>query len=286
MQPRRDLPAAPGDEARAGVIVAEQVVPKRHPVLGVRHAVVQELAHEQGTLARISIRDERGDTVGVRQQADQVEARAPDEGVIVAAWGGGVAAGRLVGVHDPIDGIGAAVERRRQGHGGKLQGRLPRGAGEREALLPRGPFVDPPPQDGDRCVGQRGPVARHPQVGVVARDAGDQLTSGGVARDDPGGARVTAGDERLAGVHREPALPSVAEVTLGAVPLEDRHHFVHEIHRLTRDTTCRPRQKRREEDRSRLSDGTPRHSDRSCRQTDLRPGSCRESRAEWRPICR
>ena len=122
MEPGGDLLAATGDEAGAGVVVAEEIVPERHPVLGTGQIVVEELLDLSLAFARIGVGTESVDSLWGRKEADEIEADAADKcGVVAARW-------RrhplrfLVGIDDPIDRMETAVVGRWQFHLTEPQG--------------------------------------------------------------------------------------------------------------------------------------------------------------------
>ena len=229
VEPGGDLPPATSDEARARVVVTEEVVPECHPVVGVGHVVVEQVTDKPRVFVGIGVGHERFDPVGLGQQAHEIEARPADEGAVVTPGRPRHAVRRKRGIDDAVDGVRTTVHGRWQHDLAECEWGLPRRALEREAGLPRGLLVDPGLQGGDRLGRQRLAVAWHPIVGIIARDPGHEFAGGRTARNEPGRTGIAPGDEILAGVEREASLPRVAGVALTAVLSQDRHHLVREI---------------------------------------------------------
>ena len=181
VEPGGDLLAATGDEAGAGVVVAEKIVPKRHPVLGASEIVVEKFLDLSLALAGVSVGAERFDSRWGRQEADEIEADAAEERGVVAARRRRHPLRFLVGIDDPIDRMEAAVVGRWQFHLTETQGGFVGVARKRKAILPRRLGVDPACEDRDRLRRQRFPFARHAEVGIGARDPADQFAPGGIA---------------------------------------------------------------------------------------------------------
>ena len=264
MEPAGDLLAAAGDEARAGVVVSQEVVPERHPVFGVGDAVVEQFADEPAPLGRIRIGDERLDAVGGRQEADKVEARAADERAIVGPRRTRDAPLPPQGVDDPVDGVLAAILGRRQVDLPQGELRLPARALEGEARLPGRFRLDPLFQHGDGFGRQRVALARHPIVGVGARDTGDDLARVSQGFDEAGRARVAPGERGLAGVHRKAPLPGIAGVTLAAVHPQDGHDIMGEVNGV-----CPSRHTERKQNKAKMPAGVRRRNGTSLDAANL-----------------
>ena len=121
VQPGGDLLAAAVDVAGAGVVVAQQVVPERQPVVGVGDAVVEQAADQRASLVRVGVGDERFDGRRRRQQADEIEASAADERRVVGQRRRRDAVLAPVGEHDAVDRVVDARLRRRQLRPARLQ---------------------------------------------------------------------------------------------------------------------------------------------------------------------
>ena len=123
VEPGGDLLATSGDEAGAGVVVAEEIVPERHPMLGAGQVVVEKFLDLSLALARIGVGTESVDSLWGRQEADEIEADAADKRGVVAAWRRRHPLRFLVSIDDPIDRMETAVTRggkrdRPEGEGG------------------------------------------------------------------------------------------------------------------------------------------------------------------------
>ena len=66
-------------------------------------------------------------------------------------------------------------------------------------------------------------------IGIVTRDVGDGLALARPAIDEARCPRIAAGEQGLAGVHRESPLPGVTRMALAVVHSQDRHHVVREV---------------------------------------------------------
>ena len=122
VEPGGDLLAAAGDEAGAGVVVAEEIVPERHPMLGAGQVVVEELLDLSLSLARIGVGTKSVDSRWGWEEADEIEADAADKRGVVAAWRRRHPLRFLIGIDDPIDRMETAVVGRWQFHLTETQG--------------------------------------------------------------------------------------------------------------------------------------------------------------------
>jgi hypothetical protein len=93
VEPVADLLAPAGDEARAAVVIAQQVVPKRQPVLRVVHVALQQGLDERHVWP-VWILLKRRQFLLRRQQADEIEMRPAQE---TARRIGGLSAGPCSG---------------------------------------------------------------------------------------------------------------------------------------------------------------------------------------------
>ena len=227
VKPAAHLGAAAGDEAGAGVVVAEEVVPESEPVIGVVEVAGEEGINEFGAFVRVFVRKKGARFFRSREQADEIEVDAAEEGGVVRGIGPGEFPLREVGVDEAVDGIFPGVGDRWQLRMTRLQRRFVGGFAEGEAGLPLHALVDPGPEDGDRF-GRDGILLflrrRHPQIGI---GLGDELEEIGFRRLARGRRFVLK--EKLARVEREAALGLFATVACGAMLLQDRDDLVDEI---------------------------------------------------------
>ena len=108
VQPGGDLLAAAVDVAGAAVVVAQQIVPEREPVLGVA-ACPRAILDDIGiSFVRRRVFQKPSQLVGRRQQADQVEVDAAGKRDVVEAAAEGPPCAASIGLDDPVDGVFAA----------------------------------------------------------------------------------------------------------------------------------------------------------------------------------
>ena len=230
IEPLGDLLSPAGDKAGAGIIVAEQVVPKREPMLGVGGVIREQLAHEPRAFVRRRVAEKFPERLRLRQQAEEIKVRAARKRRVVNRRGRRCFTLRELGVEDAIDRIRAARNNRRQLGPPRLERRFVSGLLEREAVLPRHARINPRAQQFHFLRREARAFRRHLFVGIVARDRGDERRLRGIAGNDRLAA-LAARKQRHAVIHAETALLLVARVALGAVLAEKRHDLVREIHR-------------------------------------------------------
>ena len=230
IEPAGDLLATTVDVAGAGVIIAEQVVPEHHPVVGVIDVAGEQRAHERLALVGTGIGREGAGFFGGRQQADEVEHHAALEGGVVRRRRGRRALGRKPAVEHAVERMRASGLRLGQ-HGlaraqRRLEGRLLEG----EPFGPDGTLLHPGAERGDLGGTDARAFRRHTFVGIVADDGGKQASLRRLSGEEHR-AVLAAFEQRGAGVHREAALLLVAGVALAAVLTQDRHHLMGEVDR-------------------------------------------------------
>ena len=137
VEPGGDLLAAAVDVAGAGVVVAQQVVPEREPVVGVRPIFVQQLTDRVVARVRSGIHHENVKLRRRRQQADQVEMDAAQEGRVIDKRGGLDLVPGVIGVDDAVDRMPIAG---RWHYAARLQRRDVGAHLEGEARLPAAPW--------------------------------------------------------------------------------------------------------------------------------------------------
>ena len=233
VKPAGDLLAAAVDVAGAGVVIAQQVVPEGHPMVGVVDVAREQTTDEALALVRRGVGEERGGLLRRGQESDEVEMGAPQEGGV----GGGRRPGQAglggPGVQHAVHGMGAALDGGGQFGRARPQRRLIGGLLEGEALVPLQSVGDPGAQLGDLGFAEAGPLGRHALILVRADDDGEHA-----GREVAGLHHRTALgslDEVGTGVHRQPALLLVAGVALGAVLAQDGHDLMREVRGLRGD---------------------------------------------------
>ena len=82
VQPAGDLLSPAIDVAGAGVVVAQDVVPKSQPMLGVRFAISEQSPNQLPAFLRVRVGHERLEFLHRRQQANRVEINAPGKNTI------------------------------------------------------------------------------------------------------------------------------------------------------------------------------------------------------------
>jgi hypothetical protein len=229
VEPLGDLRAPAGDEAGAGVVVAEQVVPERQPVLGVSRVVREQVTHELRALVRRLVGEELRQRLRLGQQAHEVEVRATGESGVVHRLRRCGFALREVRIEDAVNRVRAARDDGRQRGTTRLERRFVSRLLEREALLPRRARINPLAQQLHLLGREARALGRHLLVGVFCGDGLDERGLGGVAGKDRLAA-LAAGEQRRAVVHAEAALLLVARVALAAVLAQDGDDLVGEVH--------------------------------------------------------
>jgi len=225
IEPVRNLLAAAIDEARAFVVVAEQVVPKREPVLGVIAFVREQPAHELRAFVGRAVAQKFVELLRRRQQADEVEVGAARESAVVHR-------------HRKLDVMRGEVARENVVN--RMHARalgefdfarlqvLRRRFREGDAGRPRRALIDPRTQQPDLL---RVPVRTflwHHEIFVQTRHRLNDQTLGALA-DDRAGPRVAAAQKRLARLERKAALVLSFCVAFDARGLEKRLDVADEI---------------------------------------------------------
>ena len=139
VEPGGDLRAAVVDEARAEVGVAEVIVPKAHPMIGVSAIVLQQAIDKRDAFVGRRVGYKRFQFIHRRQQSYEIQPHAPGIGAVIHQFFGGHLKFLEIISQQPVDGIAfAGGQRHRPG----LQWRTPP-VGEVVSFGPCNAFVDP-----------------------------------------------------------------------------------------------------------------------------------------------
>ena len=222
VQPAGDLLATAVDVARPGVVVAQDIIPKRQPMLGVRLAISKQSPNQLAAFLRVRVRHERLEFLHRRQQADRVEINAPGKNSIRDHPPGIDIVLREVRLQQTVDRV--APFRPWQLRPVRLQVQYRR-LGEVCTLLPLESLIDPGPHQTDLFRGEFRALLRHHVVGVDPGHQLDEITSGAVAQHHrlPG---VSARQQLFARLEAEPTLGLALAVALCAALLEQRKNFL------------------------------------------------------------
>jgi hypothetical protein len=207
------------DVASAAVIIAEEIIPKRQPMLGVATVVNQQPIHEPLALVFAGIPHERFHLFCRWQQADDVEVNAAGEHTIAHQLSG-LQTVRLKVWRQPE--VNRVLQpglswRRRQWARMKIHRRL---FGKADTGIPRHALIDPCPKQTDLPGRELRALDRHDVVGV---ETGDQLDEMALRALPCHGnrTRIAALQKGFAVIEPKPAFVLPAPVTLHTTGFED-----------------------------------------------------------------
>ena len=228
IQPVRDLLPPTVDVTRAHIVIAQQIIPHRQPVLRVVHVPRKHRRDHLRALVRTAIRQEALHHRRRRGQSDQVQVHPAQKSRVISRLGARLLVRRQIRVDDPVDRVRPPRHRRRQRHHARLQRRLIATLAKGKALLPGQPLRHPPAQRLDLCGRHPRPLWRHLRLFIRRRQHLQQqaLVRLGQVHDC---AILRALQQVLPRVHAQPALLLLPQVALRAVLLQDRHHLMREI---------------------------------------------------------
>ena len=221
VKPAGDLLAAAVDEAGAGVVVAQDVVPKRQPMFRVRLAVIEQPADQRPAFVLRVAGDERVQFRHRRQQADGVEINAPCKKPVRNHLDSRHPVLGEVRGQDAIDRMAALVTGQLRPARREIQHRC---LGKRRPLLPRKPLVYPSAHQTDLLRRQPRALFRHDIVGVNAGNQLNQVAVGALA-DHYRRSRVTAGEQFFTRLDAEASLGFAFAVALGAALFQQRRNL-------------------------------------------------------------
>lgn len=181
VEPAGDLLAASVDEAGAGVVVAQEVVPESHPVVGVVEFSHEEFGDFFATLIGRFGGEENCEFVLGGEEADEIEVGAAEEGCVGDGFGWLDAVLFKVGAEEAIDGILIGRDGCGQVGLAMSEGGLPFFFAEGEPGFPGEAFIDPLGEEGNLRGGERIGFVRHAFVGVLGGEDFDQDALIGVA---------------------------------------------------------------------------------------------------------
>ena len=234
MQPPADLFTPAVDKARAFVVIAQQVIPKREPVVRVAAFVPEQRGHEFRAFVRGGVGEKGVELFRRREQADDIEMHTPRKRAVVDGVGKRHALLREVAREHIVNRMHARPLRQRdRARVQVLRLRL----GESDARRPRRALVDPRTQHPDLLRRPFRPLLRHRRVRIQpAHGLHDQTLR--ALPNDRRRARVAAFQKRLARLDAQPALVLPLRVALDAGRLEKRLDVLGKIHH--------PRRRRRQ----------------------------------------
>ncbi len=176
VEPVGDLLAAAVDVAGTGVIVAQEVVPEDHPVVGVVDVAGEELPHERLALVGPRVAREGAGLFGGRQQADEVQHDATLEGGVIRRRRRRGALGREPSVEHAVERMRTAGLRFGKRRTARTQRRLIGRLLEGEPFGPDRALLHPCAQDGDFRLTHARAFRRHALVGIFADDRLEQAS--------------------------------------------------------------------------------------------------------------
>ena len=148
VEPRGNLLAPTVDVARALVIISQQVVPERQPMLGVTAVVGEQTRDKLLAFVSALVAEELLDLLRRREQADDVEIDAAGEGAVIDRLAGLDLMLGEVRREQAVDGILQATLDRRQLDDARMQVHR-RLLGEVNRVIPLHPLINPRAQQSD-----------------------------------------------------------------------------------------------------------------------------------------
>ncbi len=136
VEPRGNLFSTTGDEPCSAVVIAEEVIPKGHPVVGVVGVSGEERADEGVVFFGAFVIQKLFLFLWRGEDADEVEVRSSEEVLIVGRLWLWLPEFAEVFVNDAIDGVGASCEGLGQGGVSRFDGGFVSGSCEGETRFP------------------------------------------------------------------------------------------------------------------------------------------------------